>query len=480
MSVRKSVFWAFTGQFVSFVTGLGSSIIIARLLTPHEMGIYAVAFAVLGVLQIIAAFDMATYVVRAKELGPRTLDAAFTVNAALSLGLAAVTLVISFAGAALMGEPAIARALQWLAVAPILSIIETPAAGDAAARRAVSPDLAGHRRPDGGLGRGQHRCGLCGSELYEPRLRQPRLCVAFGAIVFSIVAREHVSLRPSFENWRAMSAFGLRMMSITGLANLVNRFTDIVLGRMLGLAALGLYSRASGISALLFQNVYGTATKVVFVQLAKAYRERGVLRDTFLRGIQMITAVMWPLLIGLAVLARPVVLLLFCERWLAAANPLSLLLIAQFVVLGFGMNWELFVLRDETARQTRFEAVRAIVSLVLFVIGCTISIAAAAASRIVEALAGLLLYLPHMNRLAGTTTGDLFKIYVQSVLLTVVAVLPSTALMVSSGWSPQASGSMIAAAVSLGILLWFGGLALLRHPLLDEIAVLVRWVRRRA
>src|SRR5690606_27080310 len=126
----------------------------------------------------------------------------------------------------------------------------------------------------------------------------------------------------------------------------------------------------------------GTATRLAFAQLATDFRRTGELRATFLRSIQLITAVMWPMLLGLAVLSKPVILLMFGANWVEAALPLSLLMVAQFAVLAFGMNWELFVLRDETALQTRFEAIRAVVSLLLFTAGCAISIEAAAASRI--------------------------------------------------------------------------------------------------
>lgn len=473
MSVRKSVFWAFFGQFVSFATTLASSIAVARLLSPREMGVYAVAFATIGVLQMIAAFDMGTYIVREKELGPRTLDSAFTVNAMLQLGLVAAIWLLSAAGAAFLHEPAIAETLHWLAIGPLMAIFEfRPAAMLQRDMRfkAISIVMAGRTMFGAAITVAAAFAGFSYLSLAYGNIAYG----AFGLVAYNIIARHHASLRMCRDDWRAMAAFGLRMMSISGLANLVTRLSDIILGRMLGLTALGLYSRASGVSNLLFQNIYGTATRVVFVQLAKDYRETGVLRDTFLRGLRMITAVMWPILIGAAILSRPVIHIMFGEKWLAAALPMSLLLIAQFMVLCFGMNWELFVLRNETARQTRYEAIRAGISIVLLVIGCTIGIAAAAASRIADALVGLALYLPHMNRMAGTSTRELVHVYGQSALLTVVATVPSAVLMLSTGWSAQTPVPLIAACVGLGMLSWLAVVALLRHPLYYELAHIAR------
>ena len=70
----------------------------------------------------------------------------------------------------------------------------------------------------------------------------------------------------------------------------------------------------------------------------------------------MITALMWPALIGLAILSGPVVLLLYGAKWLPAALPLSALLVAQFIGVSFGMNWE--TVRANGARPAGSRATR--------------------------------------------------------------------------------------------------------------------------
>jgi O-antigen/teichoic acid export membrane protein len=183
----------------------------------------------------------------------------------------------------------------------------------------------------------------------------------------------------------------------------------------------------------------------------------------------MITGLLWPIMIGLAVLARPAIYILYGEKWLPSALPLSLLMIAQFVVLCFGMNWELFVLRDETARQTRFEFIRAFVGIVTFSAGCFFNIAAAAVGRIAEAIFGFMLYRSHVRRLAETQPGELRRIYFNSLLLTVAAVMPSMFLMIYSGWSHLTPPWLIAAAILAGAGLWIVVLVRLKHPLWAEI-----------
>ena len=276
-----------------------------------------------------------------------------------------------------------------------------------------------------------------------------------------------------------MVVFGVHMMSIGGLAGIAARASEIILGHMLGLAALGLYSRASSISSILFENVYGGITRVVFVRLSEEFRDKGTVRDVFLSSFEMILALMWPAQIGLAILAGPAIYLLYGERWLDAALPLSLLMVAQSVVLCFGMNWELFVIRHETARQVRFEAIRATAGVVTFAVGCLFSISAAAVGRIAEAAFGFALYQPHMRRMAETQPGEFPRIFANSAGLTIAAILPSLALMVAMGWSPQTPPSLIAGAILLGVLLWLAVLAFQKHPLLGEMKAVARKLKAR-
>jgi O-antigen/teichoic acid export membrane protein len=468
MSVRRALAWLYSGQLLTFAINFAAAIVVARLLSPHDMGIFAIAGAMTSVIGILSTLGIGHYVVRASDLSPSTIDSAFTINAFLSCLIALFVYLSSFAGERLLDERAVGNVLAVLALGPLIGVFEF--------------------RPSTMLQREMHFMTIAvigtlrtainnivvvsfayAGERYMSMAYGAIAAGLFGVIAINLAAPHHVSLRLSMAEWKPMLTFGLRIMSISGVANLASRLSDIILGRLLGLEALGLYSRAAGMSNQIFENVYGAATRVMFVKLAADFREHGSLRETFLRGLAMITSLLWPIMIGLAVLARPAIYILYGEKWLPSALPLSLLMIAQFVVLCFGMNWELFVLRDETARQTRFEFIRAFVGIVTFSAGCFFNIAAAAVGRIAEAIFGFMLYRSHVRRLAETQPGELRRIYFNSLLLTVAAVMPSMFLMIYSGWSHLTPPWLIAAAILAGAGLWIVVLVRLKHPLWAEI-----------
>jgi O-antigen/teichoic acid export membrane protein len=468
--------WIFSGQIVAFAITFSGSLIIARLLSPHEMGVYAIAAAIAGFISVISTMGLGAYLIREVDLTDERRSAVFTVNALINVSISAILFMASFLGARYWGDTDVTIVMRLLCVPPLIAIFEflpSTLVQREMAFRITSLILMSATALNVTL-------TVTLAVLGFSSLSMPYAAIVaalFRAGLFNILVPQHVFLRISFTGWRPILVFGLRMITVSGVAQMTQRVCDIIIGAMLGLAALGLYSRASNLAALIFQNVYGTATGVIFAQLSKTFRETGELRAAFLRGLEMILAIMWPFLIGLAILAQPMVHILYGVKWQAAAEPLSLLMIAQFIVLSFGMNWELFVLRDETARQTRYEIARSVAGLGLFALGSLFGLSAATAGRIGEAAVGAAVYLPHMSRLSGASLSEFRRVYVQSVLLTVVAVTPSLVLMIWSGWSPETSPVLIALAVFSGIGLWAATLKRLRHPLLYEIHQILERVR---
>jgi hypothetical protein len=225
---------------------------------------------------------------------------------------------------------------------------------------------------------------------------------------------------------------------------------------------------------MVWDGAYGLSTRVIFIQMAAELRERGSLKDTFLRTTRLLTAVMWPVMGGIAVLSGPIIHILYGPKWEGAALPLAILMVGQFIAIGFAMNWELCVLTHRTAWQARIEAARAMVGLAAFAVGATFSLPAAAAGRVFDALLGYVIYRPRMADMARATPADVREAYRGNLLLAVVAVTPAIGLMTFSSWSHSTPVEQLAAAVAAGSVLWLLVLYATKHPLFDEVRFLTR------
>jgi O-antigen/teichoic acid export membrane protein len=468
MSVRKAVLWSFGGQFASFAATFATTVVLARILSPREVGVYAIGLAITGVLQAISAFGIGTYIVREQALEPGHLRTGFTLNALISALLAGAILLSSSLEAVTMGEPMVARILHVLAVLPLVSIFEfTPATMLQREMRFRELSMISVARTVASAGVSIAAALLGASSMSAAY--GGLAYAAVGVIGFNLLAPHHAVARPSLRGWRDMVGFGLQTLAIGGVSVLSVRLSDIVLGRLLGLSALGFYSRASALSNMLFQNLYGSAARVLLAKLADDARDGRALRGSYLHALDCILALMWPVLAGLAVLAGPAIAILFGAKWLAAAPALAILMGVQILGLSFAMHHELFVLRHRVGEQVRWEVVRSLLGLAAFAYGCRYGLAGAAAGRLVEAAIGMLAFLPRLPGLAGVHGGELARLYLRNALVSAAAIGPGVLLMSATDWNPGVGPLRVAGAVAGGGLLWLATLAMLRHPLYREL-----------
>ena len=466
--VRRAAFWTFSSQISNFVIQFATSIVVARLLSPKEMGVYAIAIAAIGIVQLFGSFNVGAYVIREGELSAETLDTAFTLNAIISAALGLIIFVSSYFAGWMLGDRMVVSVMQLLSMSPLISILSF--------RPSIMMQRAIQFRGISVLATISSGVAAFVTIVaaYEG---QSSLSPAIGTVAASLVGTvgtvgigwSYCSFRTSVYSWRPIMAFGLRLMSIGGVAATAVRISDLIVGHMLGLAALGLYSRATNLASMLFQNVYGSATRVIFVKLSEAQRNDDRVAETYLHGLRLITGVMGPINLGLAVLAGPAIHLLYGAKWIGAATPFAFLMIAQFISLSFAMNWELFVIRDELKAQTKIEIIRSVVGVISQTIGCFFSLAAVAASSIFDALVSLWLYNPHMSKLARKPRVAFYSIYAEVVGLSALATMPAFILMLIRNWQVNTPPIEVGASVLAGSVLWAAAIAKSKHPLRNEV-----------
>lgn len=90
MSFRKSLVWTAGGQLAYFPVQFAGSVVLARLLSPNDFGVNALAVAISGVLCILQSVRPSAYIVREADLTHDKVAVAATVYYAVSGAMAAV------------------------------------------------------------------------------------------------------------------------------------------------------------------------------------------------------------------------------------------------------------------------------------------------------------------------------------------------------------------------------------------------------
>jgi O-antigen/teichoic acid export membrane protein len=193
------------------------------------------------------------------------------------------------------------------------------------------------------------------------------------------------------------------------------------------------------------------------------------LRRRYLMTLEVITSLLWPGFAGLAILAGPLILVVYGKMWLAAAPPLAALAVSSIVLVSITMSWEVFVVCLQTHRQARFEGIRAGFGVALFAVGCLVNLTTAAVARIGEAVFSVALYRAHIQRMTDTRQTDFLPIHWRSSILTIAACTPALVLMSFYRWSPHVPIALTVGSIAAGLVAWLGAMWLMNHLLFGEI-----------
>jgi O-antigen/teichoic acid export membrane protein len=466
-------------QAISLALQFGSSIVLARLLSPYQMGIYAVAASTVGVLAVVQAFGLQSLIVREEVLTAEITATAFTVNLFIALGLSGSIAAISVAGGNFLHDSGVRKVLLVLAINPLFSILDLLPSSNLE-RRGQFKEMSLVATASGVTGTILTIILALMGFNYMSIVYAGLGNAAVNTLMLNIVGRRHISFRVGFKAWRRVANFGLQMLAVSGVNSISGRLSDVLLGRLQGLTSLGIYSRASNLNGLIWNNIHMVIGRVVFVDFAELNRQGVSLRDRYLRTVEVVTAVLWPAFAGFAVLSGPFIFFVYGTKWLPAVAPLTCLAIASMIQVSITMTWELFAATGQLKAQTRIEFIRAILAIVAFGAGCTISLTIAAAARIFDAAIAFFLYRPHLNRMTRTTFPDFVPIYARSAVLTILAIAPSTLMMLKFHLSAKIPMPLVITSALCGILFWGGGLVALKHPLMHEAKISLRRFRGRS
>jgi O-antigen/teichoic acid export membrane protein len=478
MGVRGAAVWAMAGQYLGFAVQFASSVVISRwFLGPAQLGLYSIAIALALVMAVIQDFGMARHVAALPRLTREDLARCATVSLLMALGIAVLIAAVAWPAAQVYHQPGLVPILLILAGSYLFSPF------------AVMP-LAVLSRTMGFHG---HFVVNLGSALVQGAVAVALAAMGWGAVslawatlaaaasrgVIAQVMRPTLPWPLRLDGIAPILASGSRLSLITVVGALGSRMPDMVVGRLLALQAVGLFSRAVGLSDQFRMLIAGAVGQVFFPAFARI-RDRGEpLGPAYLRVVAGYTALLWPGMAGLALAARPIVRLLYGPAWAGVAPVLGMVALLEVVLCAMPLHLDLPVLMGKTRQLVVRNVIDTVASVALLAAGCHWGLTGAAASRLVYAGVWLLLYARFMDQVVRFDRCALFVIYAKSLAASVAALMP-LGLVYGLWLGPDAVGAgVLGVATGLGGLLWLGCLWATRHPAFADITGLVQHVMAR-
>jgi lipopolysaccharide exporter len=325
--------WEGASFIVGKVLTLATTVILARILTPNDFGLVALALVFISYAEVITDLGVGQALIYLPA-DRRTTNQALIMSFIWSGTLCIV---------AILSAPAIATYFERPAVAPMMRILGTSLViggiggiPDALLRKA----LRFPRRVMAVLARALIK-GVVSVVLAVMGLGPWALVWGYiaGEVIWSVVAWSLAGYRPGREGWRLsrdvagrLLSYGLPAAGSALLLALVFNIDYLIVGERLGSEALGFYTIAYRIPELVVLQALWVVSAVTFPLFSLVRGEPERVRRGYLTSMGLYGVYGAGLGIGIAVMAPMLVPVLFGPRWTASIAPLQAL--ALYAVFG--------------------------------------------------------------------------------------------------------------------------------------------------
>lgn len=365
----NGAFIAIGGQAVRTALSLASAVVLARLLSPEDFGLVAMAAAFTGFCGMFADLGLATATVQRRDIDHATVSALFFVNLGAGALVALLAAAAAPVAASIFGEPRLGPITAALAVPIVLTAAS-------AQHRAV-------------LQRGMHWTALQRIELTaQIAAAGVAIMLAWGTPLgyWALVAQAWASAATGLvltwqtSSWRpgrvrdwsqVRGALGLGL-NLTGF-NLVNyfhrQFDNILIGWRWGATELGHYTRAYGLLLLPLSLINGPTSSAVIPALSRVQHEPERWRALYLAALSAVvlaSSLITALLIATAV---PLIAILFGSAWSQSAQIFECLALSMFAATPLNSTGWIHVSTGRTDRMLKWGLAATPVIVLAFAIG---------------------------------------------------------------------------------------------------------------
>lgn len=129
----------------------------------------------------------------------------------------------------------------------------------------------------------------------------------------------------SFKSLREMFGFGSRLLAAGLLNQIFDNVYFLVIGKLFSATALGFFSRAQTIQALPSHTLSNMVGRVTFPVFSTIQDDPNRLKKGFQKALTTMVLVNFPIMVGLAIIAQPLVLILLTDKWAGCIQYLQLL-----------------------------------------------------------------------------------------------------------------------------------------------------------
>lgn len=425
----KSTKWSALSSLTIIVLGFLQMVILSRILEPFEFGVLSIMTVVFLFTDMLADCGLSNAIIQKKNITLDELSALYWVNIFLGVFLFVVTIILSYEISSWMRLDRLSFLIQLTAL--VFIIMPHGQQYRALMQKELEFDILSK------IESFSYLTGFCLTVIIGI-ITKNASCAVFGylltvsmrTVILSFVGRKYY--HPTWKRSKLreikkqlLFSFYLTLDSILNYIN--SSITTPIVARVLGAIYVGGYNLSFNVAVNPPSKISPIITRVLFPALSKIQDDKERLRINFFKLLHVISYINFPALLGLCIIAKDFVYLVFGEKWLFIVPTLQLLCIAGAMRMVANPIGSLLMAKAKMELSVRFNFVKTIIFIPVLYFSTIWNgmVGAAIGFLICQAINALLSYFFLLKPVLGNCIVD----YINSFFIPFVHTLPMILLL---------------------------------------------------
>jgi PST family polysaccharide transporter len=468
---RKAAAWALLDKGVTRALTTIVFIVLARLLTPRDFGLVVLALVVRYFLGVFLDQGFTEAIIQKANLGRRSVDTAFWTAIATGSLLTLVTFALApFIASEILGNEAVTPLLRVLAFSLLLTAASSTQSAllarqlafrELAVRRIVAQLVAGAAALT---------AALLGAGAWSLVI-QTMLQGAVGAALLWHFSDWRPAFRFHMPSFRFLAVFGISMVGIDVLNVVQQQADNFLVGRTLGVAALGIYAIGFRFYFVVVDITMSSMSAVALSTFARVQDELELAGRMFVSASRLTTLVALPFFAGMAIVAPEMISVLVGDKWAAAAPVLRALCPSGLILCLSYLDRSLIVSVGRPGLALKLTAFGVGLRLIGYIVGVQFGVLGVAVGLSVTSI----VFWPCRLLVLRTLTRVSLTMYARRLVPAVVATgVMSAALLPLRAVLGEAALGPLLAEVVVGAAVYGISIALIDRSSIHDLIGLVR------
>lgn len=382
-TIILSLFWKLlerTGtQGIQFIV----TIILARILMPEQFGIIAIVMVFIHLAQVFVESGFNTALIQKKDADEEDFSSIFY----LSLGIAGLLYTIIFFVTPTISvfyrDPILVPILRVLALilfTGALNSVQNAYIARNLMFKKLFKSSVGSTAISGILGVIAAYLGLGVWALVIQQL--------VNQVAISVIMWLTVKWRPklvfSIQRVRELFSFGWKLLASSLLNVFFLEIRTLFIGRLYSPSTLGFYNRGEQFPKLIVNNINGSIQSVMLPTLSAHQDNRKRAKEMMRRAIVTSSFLIFPMMIGMAVVAEPLVVIVLTDKWLPAVPFLQIFSISYALIPIHTANLQAINAMGRSDIFLKLEIIKKVIGLTILAISIPFGVYAIAIGQVIS------------------------------------------------------------------------------------------------